>query len=331
MARMQGKTTSDISKLFAGIDVSNAHLDLKLSCEKKSRRFANDPAGFAAIAKHLGACTATPFLVALEPTGRYHFAVWRALHEAGHAVAPLNPLHVRRFAESDGQLAKTDEIDAAVLTRMAAERRPAAKQPPSEEQLRLKALTASIADKIDRRAMLKGQSKALGVEVRDPLVARYDEAEIVLLCEAIDALKAERARLIGADPHAARVAEILCSIPGLGEASAHRITCDMPEIGTLSRKQVAALLGTAPRANQSGKRDKRRRTKGGRRRLRAALHMPALVASNANPDLKAFKQRLKAKGKGNGVILTAILRKLIVLANTLVAENRTWTPEMPLT
>jgi hypothetical protein len=106
MARMQGKTTSDISQLFAGIDVSKAHLDLQLSCERRSRRFANDPAGFAAIDAHLRARADTPCLVALEPTGRYHFPVWRALHEAGHGVAPLNPLHVRRFAESDGELAK---------------------------------------------------------------------------------------------------------------------------------------------------------------------------------------------------------------------------------
>ncbi len=325
MARMQGETTTDISQHFAGIDVSKAHLDLRLSCERRSRRFANDPAGFAAIEAHLGARADTPYLVVLEPTGRYHFAVWRALHEAGHGVAPLNPLHVRRFAESGGELTKTDAIDAAILARMAAERRPAAKAPPSEEQLRLKALTTSIADRIDRRATLKGQR----AEVRDPLIARFDEAEIAQLSGAIDALKTERARLINANPQTARVAEILGSIPGFGEASAHRIITDMPEIGTLGEKQVAALLGAAPRANQSGKRDKRRRTKGGRRRLRAALHMPAIVASNANPDLKAFKQRLKAKGKNNAVILTAVMRKLIILANALVAQNRKWTPKGP--
>lgn len=193
--------------------------------------------------------------------------------------------------------------------------------------MRLKALTTSIADRIDRRATLKGQR----AEARDPLIARFDEAEIAQLSEAIDALKAERARLIKANPQTDRVAAILCSMPGIGEASAHRIIAEMPEIGTLDKKQAAALLGTAPRANQSGKRDKRRRTKGGRRRLRAALYMPAIVASNANPDLKAFKLRLEAKGKENAVILTAILRKLIILANALVAQNRMWTPKMPLT
>jgi transposase len=325
MARMQGKTTSDIHQLFAGIDVSKAHLDLQLSCERRSRRFPNSPAGWAAIDAHLRARADTPCLIALEPTGRHHFPVWRALHAAGHGVAPLNPLHVRRFAESGGELTKTDALDAAVLARMAAERCPAAKAPPSEEQLRLKALTTSIADRTDRRATLKGQR----AETRDPLIARFDEAEIARLSDAIDALKAERARLINANPQTARVAGILCSIPGLGEASAHRITTDMPEIGTLDEKQAAALLGAAPRANQSGKRDKRRHIKGGRRRLRAALHMPAIVASNANPDLKEFKQRLKSKGKNNAVILTAILRKLIILANALVAQNRMWTPKCP--
>ncbi len=109
-------------------------------------------------------------------------------------------------------------------------------------------MTTSIADRIDRRATLKGQR----AEARDPLIARFDEAEIAQLSDAIDALKAERARLIQLDPHRARVSEILCSIPGIGEASAHRIIADMPEIGTLDEKQVAALLGAAPRANQSG-------------------------------------------------------------------------------
>ena len=208
---------------------------------------------------------------------------------------------------------------------MAAQRSPAAKPPPSEEQLRLKALTTAIADRTDRRAMLKGQR----TEARDPLVADLDEAEIAQLSGMISTLKAERARLIEANPQTARVAEILCSAPGIGEASAHWIIADMPEIGTLDEKQAAALLGAAPRANQSGKRDKRRHIKGGRRRLRAALHMPAIVASNANPDLKKFKLRLKAKGKKNAVILTAVLRKLIVLANALVAQNRLWTPKCP--
>ena len=97
MARMQGKTTPDISQLFAGIDVSKAHLDLQLSCERRPRRFANDPAGHAAIDAHLRARTSSdvPCLVALEPTGRYHFPVWRVLHEAGHGVAPMNPLHAQ--------------------------------------------------------------------------------------------------------------------------------------------------------------------------------------------------------------------------------------------
>ena len=196
MARMQGKTTSDIHQLFAGIDVSKAHLDLQLSCERRSRRFPNSPAGWAAIDAHLRARADTPCLIALEPTGRHHFPVWRALHAAGHGVAPLNPLHVRRFAESGGELTKTDALDAAVLARMAAERCPAAKAPPSEEQLRLKALTTSIADRTDRRATLKGQR----AETRDPLIARFDEAEIARLSDAIDALKAERARLINANP-----------------------------------------------------------------------------------------------------------------------------------
>ena len=320
MARVQGETTTEHPQHFAGIDVSKAYLDLRLSCERRSRRFANDPAGFAALTAHLGRA---PHLIVLEPTGRYHHAVWTALAAAGHQVAPVNPLHVRRFAESEGELSKTDALDAAVLARMAVERRPAAKAPPSEEQLRIKELSTSLADRIDRRAMLKAGRK----EVRDPLIVELDEAEIILLSTAIDSLKAAIAGLIEADPERARSAEILASIPGIGVSSAHRIIADMPEIGTLTDKQVGALLGAAPRARESGKRRNRRRVKGGRRQLKAALHMPAIAAARANPDLKAFRQRLKAKGKPGAVIIIAVLRKLIVLANALVAQNRLWAPK----
>ena len=322
MARVQGGTTTDTSQHFAGIDVSKAYLDLRLSRERRSHRFANDPAGFAALAAHLGQA---PHLIVLEPTGRYHHAVWTALAAAGHQVAPVNPLHVRRFAESEGELSKTDALDAAVLARMAA------KAPPSEEQLRIKELSTSLADRIDRRAMLKAGRK----EVRDPLIVELDEAEIILLSTAIDSLKAAIAGLIEADPERARSAEILASIPGIGVSSAHRIIADMPEIGTLTDKQVGALLGAAPRARESGKRRNRRRVKGGRRQLKAALHpgsgpgqaLPAIAAARANPDLKAFRQRLKAKGKPGAVIIIAVLRKLIVLANALVAQNRLWAPK----
>ena len=206
---------------------------------------------------------------------------------------------------------------------MAVERQPTAKPPPSEEQLRIKELSTSLADRIDRRAMLKAGRK----EARDRLIAKLDEAEIDLLSAAIDTLKAAIAGLIGADAARARSAEILVSIPGIGVSSAHRIIADMPEIGTVNDKQIGALLGAAPRACESGKRRNRRRTKGGRRQLRAALHMPAIAAARANPDLKAFRQRLKARGKPGPVITTAVLRKLIVLANALVAQNRLWVPK----
>jgi len=320
MARVQGETTTELPQHFAGVDVSKAYLDLRLSRERRARRFANDPAGFAALAAHLGPA---PHLIVLEPTGRYHHAIWKALAAAGHQVAPVNPLHVRRFAESEGELSKTDALDAAVLARMAAERRPAAKAPLSEEQLRIKELIASLADRIDRRAMLKAGRK----EVRDPLIARLDEAEIDLLNAAIDTLKTEIAGLIEADPKRARSAEIMASIPGIGVSSAHRIIADMPEIGTLSDKQIGALLGAAPRASESGKRRNRRRVKGGRRQLRAALHMPAIAAARANPELKAFRQRLIARGKPGPVITTAITRKLIVMANALGAQNRLLVPK----
>ncbi|MGL6211645.1 MAG: IS110 family transposase [Paracoccaceae bacterium] len=325
MARMQGKTSSEEYEYFAGVDVSKAHLDLRLHGTghgtRRGQRFANTDDGIAALL----AVLARPHLVVFEPTGRYHIALWRALEGAGHGTAPVNPYQARHLATGLGHHAKTDRIDAMVLCTIAARLRPAVKPAPSDFALEIMELFAAQRAAIKHRAMVRTQAKAsFNAQVRGHLAA----VDAFLTAE-IKALTASLKALFMANPRSRRVREIVMSIPGFAEGAAATILSRLPEIGTLTRGEIAALTGTAPMTRESGQWRGRAGTRGGRRDIRSALHMPAVVAMNKNPDLQTFAAGLKARGKHSSTIITAVLRKLLVLANTLVAQNRLWTPNSP--
>lgn len=324
MARMQGKTVSDGYECFAGVDVSKAALDLHVAGGAGSglaRRFANDAAGIAAL---VGALGGARHLVVFEPTGRHHLALWRALSEAGHGTAPVNPFAARRLAEGLGRLAKTDRIDAATLALIACRLRPAGKAPPDEEMLQIKELHSARQTLIRRRAMVRTQASAGGSGRAHAMVRALLAEEEALLSTQIGRLDAVLGRLTGSGLLARKLA-ILGSIPGIGPVSAVTLVADLPELGQASRAEIAALSGTAPMTRESGTWKGRSRTRGGRKSLRAALHMPAIAAMTHNPDLKAFARRLRQNGKHPDLVITAVLRKLLVLANTLLADNREWT------
>lgn len=321
MARMQGKTTSDVYEYSAGIDVSKAHLDLRVSGTPKGRRFANDEVGIAALVAHLG----PPHLVVLEPTGRYHLALWRALGAAGHGVAPVNPYAARRLAEGMGYLAKTDALDAFVLSGIARNLPPAVAPVPDDLTTEVRELYAARSALVRRRATVRTEAGASA----NPRVLGHLAAQEALMTAQIGDLTQALKALFEARAETRRTQQILTSIPGIGEGTAIALLARLPELGHASRAEIAALTGTAPMTRESGKWKGRARTRGGRRDLRAALHMPAIVAMTHNPDLHAFAERLRSKGKNTQTVITAVLRKLLVLANTLVAENRTWTPQRP--
>lgn len=331
MARMQGRTGSGGYEYFAGIDVSKAQLDVafwrggqdraRRKAKVEHARFPNTSEGIRALATAM----ASAHLVVLEPTGRYHLEAWQALSQAGHGVAPVNPYQIRQLASGRGLLAKTDRIDAAHLAEIAALEQPEPKPAPDDLSLQISALSTARDTIIRRRAMVKGQREAIS----EPMILNLLEAEIALHTAHIEALDQAISQLIGTEQRLSRIHDILTSIPGFGAASAQRIIADLPEIGTLTPKEIAALTGTAPYTQASGQWQGRARTKGGRRHLRTSLHLPAMVAARCNPDLKAFADRLKAKGKHGQSIITATLRKLIILANTLVAQDRTWTQQKP--
>ena len=321
MARMQGKITSEDFQYFAGVDVCKAHLDLRVFGETRGQRFPNDAAGIAALL----ALLETPHLVMFEPTGRYHIALWQALCAAGHGAVPYNPHWVRNLATGLGQLAKTDQIDAHVLCTIAEKIRPAPKTAPRDTELEIKELYAARHSAIKRRAMVRTQITANPGATVLALVT----AEEAFLTTQITAMTAALTALIKVDETTRRRHKILLSIPGIGEGAAAAILTLLPEIGSATNAEIAALAGTAPFNNDSGPIKGRARTKGGRRTLRTALHMPAIVAMRYNPDLKAFADRLRKRGKHIYAVITATLRKLISLANTLVTENRLWTLEKP--
>ena len=320
---MQGKDSTDRIAAYVGIDVCKAWLDVCVASGGRHAawRVANTGAGVRELVRRLGGFEVRR--VALEATGRMHLMVFAALAEAGLAVVVLNPYRARKFADALGWLAKTDRIDARLLA-LASERLdvvPSA--PPSPERRRLKELAALRRNLVGRKVALANQLATGG----DAFARRLLTAEQVMIARHLARLEAELRACVDADPALARIYTILVSIPGLGPLSAIALIADLPELGRASDKEIAALVGVAPMNWDSGASRGRRRIKGGRAPLRAALAMAALAAARANPALRAFGLRLRAAGKANRVVLTAVLRKLIVLANALVRDDRLWTPE----
>ena len=323
MSRMQGKGSSDDRIAYAGIDVCKARLDVCVDDAGREQCFAvpNTPAGHGRLARDLARRAVRR--VALEATGRMHVAVWQALSEAGIGVVVLNPYRARKFADALGRLAKTDAIDARVLARAAARLDVQPRPAPSRACEELKELQAVRRSFVARRSALKNQ---LGV-TRSKLCRSIIRTQIAGLDRDIRALEREMGERIAQDQTMARRFAILVSIPGMGPVSAMALIADMPELGAASDKEIAALLGVAPMNWDSGAHRGQKRIKGGRVRLRTSLHMAALAAARFNPDLKPFRDKLLAAGKPQKVALTAVMRKLIILANTLIRENRHWIPK----
>ncbi|WP_323009382.1 IS110 family transposase [Paracoccus sp. (in: a-proteobacteria)] len=300
-----------------GVDISKPTLDAFRLRMREHRQFPNDRAGCAALIRWIGASAVR---VVFEPTGPYHRLFEASLVAAGIEAVKVNPRSSRRFAEATGELAKTDRIDAAILARMGAvldlEGRPAKTETLHDLREMGVARQALVKDRI---AATNREQIAVNPVIKRQLRARLKQIGIQL--KEIDAAIAT---LVGADPGLSRRRDVLASIPGIGTVTAMSILIEMPELGTLDNKQAASLAGLAPMTRQSGTWSGRARIRGGRRSLRTALYMPALVALRFNPDLKQKYQALKDAGKPSKVAITAIMRKLLVLANALLRDDRKW-------
>ena len=300
-----------------GIDISKSHLDAFRLEDAATSRFENSQRGLKALTKWLGA---TPVArVVFDPTGPYHRALEKALSRKVPLVK-VNPLQARRFAEACGTRAKTDAVDARTLARMGAALSLEPDAPISEKLCDLRDLQVARQALIKERTRLKNRSE---VQTNDVL-KRQTKARLKLIERQIAELDAEIAQNIAEDESTARKREILCSIPGLGPVSAALILTFLPEIGTLGRKQAGSLAGLVPHSRESGQWKGKSFISGGRKPLRDALYMPALVALRFNPDLKAKYTALLEAGKPAKVAIIVIMRKLLETANALVKADRPW-------
>ncbi len=319
---MQGKVLPERSakRVYVGIDVCKGWLDVYLHPIGHQLRVANVREGLKRLKRELAPYEVA--LIVLEATGKYHREPHRNLHAAGLPVAVVNPLRSRLFAEATGQLAKTDRLDARILAILAESLAPKA-TPPAPETLEhlqelVRARAAATAD-LTALTNQKGESKTA-------MLKRELGRRIKATQTSIARLEAEIARRIARDSTLARRFAILRAIKGIGPTAAAALLVGLTELGVCSGKQAALLAGLAPLACDSGERQGERRIRGGRGHVRSALYMAALAAARFNPDLAAFYRRLRANGKRFKVAITAVMRKLVVLANTLLREDRLWQP-----
>jgi transposase len=303
-----------------GVDISKSHLDVFRLEDQAAQQFENSPDGFRALIKWLGKLPVAR--IVFEATGPYHRAFEAALGEK-FPLVKVNPLQARRFAEASGTRAKTDAVDARGLARMGVALDLQAQEPVSKNIIILKELHVARISLIKERTRLKNRAQTMTLAV----LRRQSKARLTQVECQIEELDAEIATRIAQEAPKARNRDILRSIPGLGAVTAAAVLTFLPEIGTLDRKQLASLAGLAPFSRQSGKWQGKSFIGGGRKPLRDALYMPALVAMRFNPDLKAKYIQLRAAGKPAKVAIVALMRKLLETANALVKENRLWAPK----
>ena len=303
-----------------GVDISKDHLDVHALSRGAAARFSNTPAGFRALTRWLGPTGLAR--VVYEPTGPYHRA-FEAYFETRLPLVQVNPLQARRFAQAEGVRAKTDQIDAAVLARMGAALRLQPDTPVGETQREIRALHAARSTLVKEKTQLGNRLEACNLA----LPGRQIKLRIALVTRQIKEIDAEIARRLAEVPTKSRAKAILCSIPGLGVVSSAAVLAVMPELGQIGDKAAASLAGLAPHPRSSGKWRGTAHISGGRSALRQALYMPAVTACRFNPDFKAKYQALRAAGKPAKLAITVIMRKLLILANTLVRNDRLWTPK----
>ena len=300
-----------------GIDISKATLDAHRLSDGAAAQFSNDKAGFRRLKAWLKGHDIARIIY--EPTGPYHRDFEISL-EAAFPLAKVNPLQARRFAQSFGTRAKTDAVDARMLAVMGNAFSLEPQPRTSGEQRDLKELHMARLALIKDRIRTLNRMKALTLA----LLKRQAKVRLSRLGRQIEDVDAAILALLQSIPETARANKIICSIPGLSKVSAAVLLTEMPELGTLNKKQVASLAGLAPITRQSGQWCGKSFIQGGRKLLRNALYMPALVAMRYNPAFKDKYTALIAAGKPAKVALVALMRKLIILANTLIRENREW-------
>jgi transposase len=310
-------------EIFVGIDVAKNKFDVDSYPTRQYFDGSNDPAGIQKLVKNMQ--DLRPELIVMEATGGYEIPIACALAQAGFQVAIMNPRVTRDFARSTGKLAKTDKIDARMLAHFAAVMKPEIRLWKDVELSELQSLMSRRQQLQDMIVMEKNRLHKATRRVRPSV-----ESALQHLKKLLEELDREADDFIRRTPLWQEKAKILQSVPGIGKATMMKLIAYLPELGHLSRKEIAALVGVAPINWDSGKQRGKRRIRGGRGEVRTALYMAALVASRANPAIRAFYQRLKQIGKPGKVALTACIRKLLVIVNAMMKHKSLWTETVAL-
>jgi transposase len=323
---MQGKEASEQetkAKSNVGIDVSKDWLDVHVLPADERLRVPNTCEGIRQLKRWLMRFDLA--LVVVEATGKWHRQVQRSLAASAMPVAVIDPFRVRMFAKAQGIFAKTDRLDARVLALFAALMTPSVRPPAPPALAELAELVTARMSAVAAQTALKNQrAAATGTFLQRQLDRRIERAD-----KDIAALDAAIRKRIKADEGLARRYAILTSIPSFGFVTAATLIAGLAELGSITAKQSGMLAGLAPIADQSGQREGARVIFGGRARVRRVLYLAALTAARFNADMRTFYQRLRAAGKPPKAAIIAVARKLVVLANTLITEDRMWQPQAP--
>jgi transposase len=314
----------EIAPIFIGIDVSKARLDVAMRPSAEKLSVSNDEAGIQALVKRLSELK--PVLIVLEATGGLERSVSGTLGSAQLPVVVVNPRQVRDFAKALGQLAKTDRIDAEVLAHFAEVIRPPLRPLPDKVSLELRALIARRRQLIEMIVAEKNRLSAASKAVRKRI-----EAHIRWLETELDRADKDLDQSIRQSPIWQEHQDLLRSVPGIGPVVSRTLLAELPELGRLNRKQIAALVGIAPLNCDSGTFRGRRGIWGGRATVRAVLYMAALVASRRNSVIRDFYKRLRDKGKAPKVTLVACMHKLLTILNAMIKHKTRWYEIIPQT
>jgi transposase len=310
--------SSSAAKIYAGIDISKARLDVCLLPARESFAVSNDQEGLDGLLGRLE--EARPKLVVLEASGGFERPVAAALAASGLAVAVLNPRQTRDFARATGKLAKTDRLDAEALARFAEAVRPAPRTLPDKEAQEFSAILARRRQLIQMMTAEKnrlGSTASKAVKRRIGAHVRWLEKELARTDRDLD-------QTVQSSPTFKENEALLRSVPGVGPVLCRTLLAELPELGSLSSRQLSALVGVAPLNRDSGTLRGRRAVWGGRARVREALYMGALIATRHNPQIKEFYGRLLAAGKPKKVALVACMRKLLAVLNAVMRDRTPW-------
>jgi transposase len=303
---------------FCGIDVSKDCLDIMVLPEQQCSSVRNDAAGWAELVEQLRGLSI--MAIGLEASGGYERGVMRALLAAGMSVRQINPFKLRQFAKASGVLAKNDRLDARMIASFVAimPTRPVQRQTPAVE--RLAEMITVRRHLSDEKVAAENASRLL----EDAMLQRLSRRRIARLAADIGQLDEHLVEIVAADAALAHRYRLLTSMPGVGPVLAGTLIALLPELGQLSRTKIAALVGLAPYDFDSGKLKGMRCIWGGRAPVRQVLYMAALSASNWNPALNGFHDRLAATGKKPKVVIVAVMRKMIITLNAMVRDDAVW-------